>query len=153
MMGGPSLLCSIHHEGPLVVCSCAAGNFKTLEQAIKEYSADAMRFAMADAGDALDDANFEHTTANGAILRLTKVLCPAITSVKCFRQFHLQHSQEFGGISESRVCLCECTVQRFCRHDCKANAMPLRLGRFVLLWRHATPYMQKLCFQPIFVEA
>ncbi len=28
---------------------------------------------MADAGDALDDANFEHTTANGAILRLTKV--------------------------------------------------------------------------------
>ena len=33
-----------------------------------------MRFAMADAGDALDDANFEHTTANGAILRLTKVL-------------------------------------------------------------------------------
>ena len=51
-----------------------AGNFKTLEQAIGEYSADAMRFAMADAGDALDDANFEHTTANGAILRLTKVL-------------------------------------------------------------------------------
>lgn len=52
---------------------CTAGNFKTLEQAIHEYSADAMRFAMADAGDALDDANFEHTTANGAILRLTKV--------------------------------------------------------------------------------
>lgn len=26
------------------------------------------------AGDALDDANFEHTTANGAILRLTKEL-------------------------------------------------------------------------------
>lgn len=31
---------------------------------------------MADAGDALDDANFEHTTANGAILRLTKVCSP-----------------------------------------------------------------------------
>ena len=26
------------------------------------------------AGDAMDDANFEHTTANGAILRLTKEL-------------------------------------------------------------------------------
>lgn len=37
----------------------AAGNFKTLEQAIAEYSADAMRVALADAGDALDDANFE----------------------------------------------------------------------------------------------
>ena len=37
----------------------AAGNFKTLEQAITEYSADAMRVALADAGDTMDDANFE----------------------------------------------------------------------------------------------
>lgn len=37
----------------------AAGNFKTLQQAIAEYGADAMRVALADAGDALDDANFE----------------------------------------------------------------------------------------------
>ena len=36
-----------------------AGNFKTLQQAIAEYSADAMRIALADAGDAMDDANFE----------------------------------------------------------------------------------------------
>jgi len=61
------------HTGDLKRFHGTAGNFKTLEQAIHEYSADAMRFAMADAGDALDDANFEHTTANGAILRLTKV--------------------------------------------------------------------------------
>ncbi len=33
-----------------------------------------MRWALADAGDALDDANFETTTANAAILRLTKEL-------------------------------------------------------------------------------
>ena len=31
-----------------------------------------MRIALADAGDAMDDANFEHQTANGAILRITK---------------------------------------------------------------------------------
>ena len=43
-------------------------------QAIAAYSADAMRWALADAGDALDDANFESTTANAAILRLTKEL-------------------------------------------------------------------------------
>ena len=65
----------------LAIIGCAAGNFKTLEQAIQEYSADAMRLALADAGDALDDANFEHTTANGAILRLTKArstfFCPS----------------------------------------------------------------------------
>jgi leucyl-tRNA synthetase len=54
--------------------SKSTGNFKTLQQAIQEYSADAMRIALADAGDALDDANFEHQTANGAILRLTKEL-------------------------------------------------------------------------------
>ena len=43
-------------------------------QAVGEYSSDAMRVALADAGDAMDDANYEHTTANAAILRLTKEL-------------------------------------------------------------------------------
>eukprot|EP00195_Chlamydomonas_chlamydogama_P014672 CAMPEP_0202900896 /NCGR_PEP_ID=MMETSP1392-20130828/12094_1 /ASSEMBLY_ACC=CAM_ASM_000868 /TAXON_ID=225041 /ORGANISM="Chlamydomonas chlamydogama, Strain SAG 11-48b" /LENGTH=1103 /DNA_ID=CAMNT_0049587353 /DNA_START=121 /DNA_END=3432 /DNA_ORIENTATION=- len=50
------------------------GNFKTLTEAIHEYSADAMRWALADAGDGMDDANFETSTANAAILRLTKEL-------------------------------------------------------------------------------
>ncbi|KAL4433681.1 hypothetical protein ABPG75_000122 [Micractinium tetrahymenae] len=54
--------------------SKSTGNFKTLQQAIAEYSSDAMRIALADAGDTMDDANFEHGTANGAILRLTKEL-------------------------------------------------------------------------------
>ena len=43
-------------------------------QAVGEYSADCMRWALADAGDSMDDANFETTTANAAILRLTKEL-------------------------------------------------------------------------------
>lgn len=43
-----------------------------------EYGADAMRIALADAGDAMDDANFEHQTANGAILRLTKEVGPRL---------------------------------------------------------------------------
>ena len=38
------------------------------------FGADAMRIAFADAGDAIDDANFVSTTANSAILRLTKEL-------------------------------------------------------------------------------
>ena len=54
--------------------SKSTGNFKTLAQAISEYSADAMRVALADAGDGMDDANFEHGTANAAILKLTKEL-------------------------------------------------------------------------------
>lgn len=46
----------------------------TLKQAIEEYSADAMRFAMANAGDGMDDANFEHAVANAGILTITKEL-------------------------------------------------------------------------------
>ncbi|XP_078443905.1 ATP binding/leucine-tRNA ligases/aminoacyl-tRNA ligase [Wolffia australiana] len=54
--------------------SKSTGNFKTLRQSIEEYSADATRFALADAGDGMDDANFVTDTANAAILRLTKEL-------------------------------------------------------------------------------
>lgn len=50
--------------------SKSKGNFLTLKEAIKKYGADPTRLAMADAGDSLDDANFEETTANSAILRL-----------------------------------------------------------------------------------
>jgi leucyl-tRNA synthetase len=52
--------------------SKSTGNFKTLKEAIYEYSSDGMRFALADAGDGMEDANFVHDTANAAILRLTK---------------------------------------------------------------------------------
>jgi leucyl-tRNA synthetase len=54
--------------------SKSTGNFKTLKQSIEEYSSDAMRFALADAGDTIEDANFVDDTANAAILRLTKEL-------------------------------------------------------------------------------
>ncbi|KAK6915892.1 Aminoacyl-tRNA synthetase, class Ia [Dillenia turbinata] len=52
--------------------SKSTGNFRTLCQAIEEFSADATRFSLADAGDGVDDANFVFETANAAILRLTK---------------------------------------------------------------------------------
>ncbi|CAO2161754.1 unnamed protein product [Urochloa humidicola] len=52
--------------------SKSTGNFCTLKQAIEEFSSDATRFALADAGDGMDDANFVFETANAAILRLTK---------------------------------------------------------------------------------
>uniref|UniRef100_A0A0D9WE92 leucine--tRNA ligase n=1 Tax=Leersia perrieri TaxID=77586 RepID=A0A0D9WE92_9ORYZ len=52
--------------------SKSTGNFRTLRQAIEEFSSDATRFALADAGDGMDDANFIFETANSVILRLTK---------------------------------------------------------------------------------
>jgi len=46
------------------------GNFLTLSDAVDIYSVDGTRFALADAGDSLDDANFSTKGADNAILRL-----------------------------------------------------------------------------------
>jgi leucyl-tRNA synthetase len=50
--------------------SKSAGNFLSIEDCIKLYSADATRMTLADAGDGLDDANFDEKVANSLILRL-----------------------------------------------------------------------------------
>jgi len=50
--------------------SKSTGNFMTLRQAIDKWGADATRLALADAGDGIEDANFDHATANASILRL-----------------------------------------------------------------------------------
>jgi leucyl-tRNA synthetase len=46
------------------------GNFLTVRDALLKYGADATRLTLADAGDGLDDANFDEKTANATILRL-----------------------------------------------------------------------------------
>lgn len=51
--------------------SKSTGNFMTLEQIVEKFGADASRIALADAGDSVEDANFEESSANAAILRLT----------------------------------------------------------------------------------
>ena len=51
--------------------SKSKGNFLMMLETINKYSADATRFACADAGDTLDDANFERSTANSAIVSLS----------------------------------------------------------------------------------
>jgi leucyl-tRNA synthetase len=50
--------------------SKSTGNFLTLENAVKKYGADATRLAFADAGDGIEDANFEESVANAAILKI-----------------------------------------------------------------------------------
>lgn len=50
--------------------SKSTGNFYTLEQLVQKFGADASRIALADAGDTIEDANFDETNANAAILRL-----------------------------------------------------------------------------------
>ncbi|KAI1940343.1 cytosolic leucyl tRNA synthetase [Ophidiomyces ophidiicola] len=50
--------------------SKSTGNFLTLKDAVDKYGADATRIAFADAGDGIEDANFEESVANSNILRL-----------------------------------------------------------------------------------
>lgn len=44
-----------------------------MEDLLKQYGSDASRVALALCGDNLDDANFEHATANSAILHLSQM--------------------------------------------------------------------------------
>ena len=47
------------------------GNFFTVNEIVSKYSADATRFALAEAGDNIDDANFTEKNADDAILRIS----------------------------------------------------------------------------------
>lgn len=50
--------------------SKSKGNFLMMNDTVEKYTADATRFACADAGDSLDDANFSRETADTAIVSL-----------------------------------------------------------------------------------
>lgn len=50
--------------------SKSTGNFMMLREALDKYGSDAVRFALADAGDSVEDANFVEKTADDAILKL-----------------------------------------------------------------------------------
>ena len=69
---------SIRINGHLLIdnekMSKSTGNFLTLHDAIERYGADATRMALAEAGDRLDDANFESSVANSCILKLHTLL-------------------------------------------------------------------------------
>lgn len=66
--------CSIRTNGHLLLngekMSKSTGNFLTLREAVSKFGADATRIALADAGDGIEDANFDETVANSNILRL-----------------------------------------------------------------------------------
>ena len=50
--------------------SKSKGNFLMMLECVEEYSADATRFALADAGDTMENANFDRSVANQAIIYL-----------------------------------------------------------------------------------
>jgi leucyl-tRNA synthetase len=75
--------------------SKSTGNFLTLTEAIELFSADGMRLALADAGDGVDDANFEEDNATAAVLRLFTFLEYCETAIKGQSgDFHFRESPE-----------------------------------------------------------
>ncbi|KAF2789122.1 leucyl-tRNA synthetase [Melanomma pulvis-pyrius CBS 109.77] len=76
---------SVRSNGHLLLngkkMSKSTGNFLTLKDAIERFGADATRIALADAGDAVEDANFDERVANSNILRLfnLKEWCEDVT--------------------------------------------------------------------------
>ncbi|CAD6961809.1 unnamed protein product, partial [Tilletia laevis] len=50
--------------------SKSTGNSLSMQESIEKFGADATRISLADAGDGIEDANFEEKTANANILRL-----------------------------------------------------------------------------------
>ncbi|GAA5927076.1 hypothetical protein JCM1841_001908 [Sporobolomyces salmonicolor] len=54
--------------------SKSTGNSLTLKDSLVKFGADATRVTLADAGDSIEDANFEEATANAAILRLRTLI-------------------------------------------------------------------------------
>lgn len=50
--------------------SKSLGNFLTIRDCIDKYGVDATRLALADAGDGLDDSNFDELVANSVLLKL-----------------------------------------------------------------------------------
>jgi leucyl-tRNA synthetase len=53
--------------------SKSEGNFFTIDDIVEKFGADASRFACAEAGDSMEDANFMIKNADEAILKLSNI--------------------------------------------------------------------------------
>lgn len=65
-----SMFCNGHIQVDGEKMSKSKGNFMSVRDCIEKYGVDATRMTLADAGDTLDDANFDQLVANSSILRL-----------------------------------------------------------------------------------
>lgn len=76
--------------------SKSTGNSLTLREAIEKFGADATRLCLADAGDGIEDANFDEKNANANILRLhTLVDWCQVSAVKIGLEY-VNHQLDVG---------------------------------------------------------
>lgn len=74
--------------------SKSKGNFKVLGEIAREYGADATRYACADAGDTLDDANFTFQNVNSGIMMLSTIEMYLGKVVQSFASFRAADSED-----------------------------------------------------------
>ena len=86
--------------------SKSTGNFKTVAEMTKEYSADATRLGLAVAGDQIDDANFELEEADQAVLKLSNLenwLKETCKSLNTLRKDSSKEMQFYDDVFENAV--------------------------------------------------
>jgi leucyl-tRNA synthetase len=76
------IYCNGHIQVDAEKMSKSKGNFLMLLECIEDFSADATRFACADAGDSMEDANFDRSVANNSISYLftEEEYCKSVSS-------------------------------------------------------------------------
>ncbi|VBB28703.1 unnamed protein product [Acanthocheilonema viteae] len=96
---------SIRANGHLLLnnekMSKQTGNFLTLSETVKMFSADGMRISLADAGDYVEDANFVYDMADAAVLRLYNLLAWSREMVILRERGDLRSGQEFTFADQS----------------------------------------------------
>lgn len=109
--------------------SKSTGNFLTLEDLVNKFGADASRIALADAGDSVEDANFDEANANAAILRLTtlKEWCDEMVATQDTLRTGLTDSFFDVAFENEMNDLIEKTYAEFSRTNFKAG---LKTGLF-----------------------
>ena len=89
--------------------SKSTGNFLTLTGAVEKFSADGMRFSLADAGDTVEDANFMESMADAGILRLYAYLEWVKEMLATVDSLRTGPAEQFGDkvfIRYERITLC-----------------------------------------------
>lgn len=91
-----SIYCNGHIQVDGEKMAKSLGNFILMRDALKEYSADGTRLALAEAGDSLNDANFVRSNATEHIMRLTAL-------ISAFKDRHEAIPKMRSGGAESRT--------------------------------------------------
>ena len=107
--------------------SKSTGNFLTLSQAVQKFGADACRISLADAGDGVEDANFEEAVANQIILRMynLKEWCEEVIRNDSLRSVDSPASNFYDKVflNELNTLVHEAHTQ-YCNTDYKAALKP-----------------------------